>query len=63
MKKILLLSICAFFSISLLAQETPATPKKKEKIDLSNRSNDHFLIQLGYLDWAGIPDTINTAGL
>jgi len=30
---------------------------------MSNRANDHFLLQLGYTKWAGIPDTITTSGL
>lgn len=30
---------------------------------MANRANDHFLIQLGYTGWAGIPDTINKSGL
>ncbi|HEV7779948.1 MAG TPA: outer membrane beta-barrel protein [Chitinophagaceae bacterium] len=59
MKKIISLSVCVLLSLSLLAQET----KKKEIPDMSNRPNDHFLVQFGYLNWAGIPDTINTAGL
>lgn len=50
------------FVTTLFAQEEPAVPKK-EKIDLSNRANDHFLLQIGYMGWAGIPDTINTKGL
>ncbi len=60
MKKILSLTICALFSLSLLAQEK--TPKKKQAIDLSNRPNDHLMLQLGYTNWSGIPDTINKAG-
>lgn len=61
MKKIISVSICALFSISLAAQENPA-PKKKA-IDMSNRANDHFLLQFGYTSWAGKPDSINTKGL
>lgn len=57
MKKILSLFVCALLSVSLLAQE-----KKKEVPDMSNRPNDHFLVQFGYTNWAGIPDTINKAG-
>jgi hypothetical protein len=59
MKKILSLCVCALLSMSLLAQDTK---KKKEIPDMSNRPNDHFLVQFGYTKWAGIPDTINTAG-
>ncbi len=62
MKKIISLSICALLATSLLAQDKPAK-KKKDIPDMSNRANDHFLIQLGYTKWAGIPDTITTAGL
>lgn len=29
---------------------------------MSNRANDHFLLQFGYTKWAGIPDTITTSG-
>lgn len=63
MKKILLLIACAFFATSLLAQDNPETPKKKDPINLANRANDHFLVQLGYTKWSGIPDTITTKGL
>lgn len=64
MKKILSLSICALFALSLSAQDNPEkTPKKKTPINLANRANDHFLVQFGYTGWAGIPDTISTSGL
>ena len=64
MKKILLLiSGALLFSIAMQAQETPAPATAKPKIDLSNRPNDHFMVQLGYAGWAGIPDTINTKGI
>jgi hypothetical protein len=58
MKKFLLLSICTLLTVFVFAQD-----KKKKTIDLSNRANDHLLIQLGYTKWAGIPDSINTKGL
>ena len=67
MKKIFALAFGALLTTALFAQDSATTRtieplRKKEKIDMSNRSNDHFLVQLGYTKWAGIPDTINTAG-
>ncbi len=63
MKKILPLIACALFSTVVIAQEDPAIPpKKKQTINLSNRSNDHILLQLGYTGWAGKPDTIQPKG-
>jgi hypothetical protein len=58
MKKILSLCVCALLSTSLLAQET----RKKDIPDMSNRPNDHLLVQFGNTNWAGIPDTINKSG-
>jgi hypothetical protein len=63
MKKILLLTVYVLSAISLFAQDNPETPKKKQPINLSNRANDHFLIQLGYAGWKGKPDSIHTGGL
>jgi hypothetical protein len=63
MKKILSLIAGALFTTLLFAQDNPETPKKKEPINLANRANDHFLLQLGYAGWSGIPDSINTKGL
>ena len=41
----------------------PATVKKDwKKIDLSNRSNDHFMVQYGFDKWAGTGDSINPKG-
>lgn len=63
MKKIFALIISGLFVTGLAAQETPVPEKKKEKVVLSSRSNDHLMVQLGYTSWLGIPDTINTKGL
>ena len=65
MKKIFLMTIAALFVSSIFAQQdsTAVSKKKKQAINLSNRSNDHFLVQLGYAGWAGIPDSIHTGGL
>ena len=63
MKKIALLSVTCLVLSSLFAQENPETSRKKKPINLSGRANDHFLLQLGYAGWAGIPDSINNSGL
>lgn len=62
MKKIVLFGVSCLLITSLFAQDTSFAPKKKPQINLAGRANDHFLIQLGYAGWAGIPDTINTGG-
>lgn len=41
----------------------PAVKKKDwKKIDLSNRSNDHFMVQYGFDKWAGTRDSISPKG-
>jgi hypothetical protein len=64
MKKLFtLITALALFG-SLAAQDTTAPKKKRDwsQINLGNRPNDHFLIQLGYNGWSSMPDTINTRG-
>lgn len=34
----------------------------KTKVDLSNRSNDHFLLQFGLANWASAPDSAKPSG-
>lgn len=72
MKKIaLFLCALAFHYISQAQSDTlkpavPATPapvkKDWSKVNMGNRANDHFMIQLGYDGWAGKPDSIHTKG-
>lgn len=61
MKKLLVLLVCAGLGATGFSQEK--VKKNKEKIDLSNRPNDHLLLQLGVANWNGMPDTINKSGL
>ena len=65
MKKFFLLAAGLMFITALFAQtdSLKTVPKKKKQFDLSNRSNDHFMIQLGYAGWNNKPDTVNTKGL
>src|SRR5436190_24275635 len=68
MKKLITLSLALAFVFPLFAQDSTIVkpkPKKKDwsKVNLSNRPNDHFMLQLGYNGWSGIPDTVNTKGI
>ena len=75
MKKLFTLFLVLLSAYSIFAQDTtkpaittPAptsasNPKKDwSKINLSNRPNDHFMLQFGYNGWAQRPDTIHTKG-
>ena len=65
MKKIFQIALGFCFSVSLFAQDNPATEtsKKKDwsKVKLTGRANDHLMIQFGMAGWAKKPDSINTA--
>lgn len=68
MKKILFAFLAVLSTGSLMAQDSTEVKVKKEKKDwskvkLTNRSNDHFMFQIGYNGWTQVPDTINTGGL
>ena len=66
MKKLFLLMTGFCFVLFLSAQENPPASKSKKKdwskVKLTNRANDHFMLQYGMLTWANKPDSINTRG-
>ena len=66
MKKLFLLLIGFCFAIFLSAQENPSIQKTKKKdwskVKLTNRANDHFMLQYGITHWSGKPDSLNTKG-
>ena len=41
---------------------TRASRKFLNKIDLSNRPNDHFMLQYGYDTWGNVPDSVKPGG-
>jgi len=49
---------------TVIIPDTVAVKPKTDwkKINLSNRPNDHFMIQVGYDGWTNTPDTIHTTG-
>lgn len=53
------------FTLSLCGLANAQDSTKLSTISHKNmpRSSDHFMLQLGYLSWNGIPDTINTGGI
>jgi hypothetical protein len=60
MKKIVFVVFsCMFFSYAFSQDSTSSTPAKT-KITLSNRPNDHFMVQLSSDHWTGMPDSISS---
>ena len=48
--------VLAFFATLPAFSQTPET---KKKLEIANRSGDHFMVQLAYNFWHGVPDSIN----
>ena len=48
----------------MMVDTTTSATKKKflNKIDLSNRPNDHFMLQYGVDSWGSVPDSMKTSG-
>ena len=65
MKKFLSVVLAICVSLFLYSQDKPSSKNKKKdwsQVKLTNRANDHFMIQYGWLNWASIPDSINKRG-
>jgi hypothetical protein len=64
MKQLALVSLLLSAVLAVSAQDS-TTKKKKDwsKVSLANQPKDHFVFQLGYLNWTQAPDTANTSGL
>ena len=65
MKKFLFVAVAFSFSLFLHSQDDPSSKTKKKdwsKVKLTNRANDHFMVQYGMTTWSGKPDSINTRG-
>ncbi len=62
-KKIFLFLLISAAIFTVNAQEkSTATKKDWSKTDLSNRANDHLMLQYGYDGWSGTNDTISPSG-
>jgi hypothetical protein len=60
MKRILIALV--FISMGTVVVAQDAGKPAKKKWDLSKRSADHFMIQYGYHNWSGQPDSIKPSG-
>lgn len=61
MKKTLTLLIILASASGLFAQDSTQSPQKI-KVGITDRGNDHLLIQYGFDGWSGTPDSIRTKG-
>ncbi|MGH2563337.1 MAG: outer membrane beta-barrel protein [Ginsengibacter sp.] len=51
---------CFFFSYAFSQDSTYKNPANAKKITITNRPNDHLLIQLSSDHWTGMPDSIKS---
>lgn len=64
MRSILIALVFVIIGNVVVAQETGKKSKKDwSKVDLSRRSADHLMLQLGMYNWAQRPDSITTRGI
>ncbi|MEJ7912471.1 MAG: outer membrane beta-barrel protein [Chitinophagaceae bacterium] len=62
MRKIIFLLCLSFLSVGIYAQSDSVIKKNIINTKTLPRSNDHFMLQLGYLSWNNKPDSIQTTG-
>ena len=60
----IVLTVLAFCAVQLVfAQDTTVVRKTVTPVSPNVGGNDHLLLQLGYTQWQGKPDSIKTKGL
>ena len=63
MRKLITAALLLALSTGVFAQADTTVPKTVRSTNGAiTRSNDHFLMQLGYTTWTGKPDSIKTKG-
>ncbi len=62
MRRIVFTALLVLAGFCVFAQADSSVTRKAPSVTLP-RSNDHFMLQLGYTTWQGQPDSINTGGL
>ena len=62
MRRIVFTALVFLTGLTVFAQADTVVPRKAPSVTLP-RSNDHFMFQIGYANWQGKPDSINTTGL
>lgn len=60
MKKIVFVVFSCLFFAHAFSQDSTSSAPAKTKITLSNRPNDHFMIQLSSDHWSGMTDSIKS---
>ena len=63
MRRVLFTGLFIFFAGILFAQSDSTVKRNVLSPKMAPRSNDHFMLQLGYTTWANQPDSINTDGI
>jgi hypothetical protein len=67
MKKLVSMALLVFLGHAVFAQSDTTKDGKKKvtyaSLNLKNRPNDHFMIELSYDNWVGKTDSMNTSGL
>jgi hypothetical protein len=64
MRRFLVAAAFSLLSVAAFAQGDSTQPRTTISVPGSlPRSNDHFLLQFGYTQWQGAPDSIRTGGL
>lgn len=63
MRRFLFAAGALFFASALFAQTDSADRKNALSTKSLPRSNDHLMLQAGYLMWSGKPDSITTDGI
>jgi hypothetical protein len=63
MRSILIALVFLMVGNVVIGQTEEKKKKDWTKVDLSRRSADHLLIQIGMYDWASAPDSITTKGV
>ncbi|RYY85039.1 MAG: PorT family protein [Chitinophagaceae bacterium] len=63
MRKLFLVALTLMVSGVVMAQSDSTVKRNMLSSRGLPKGNDHFMVQVGYTQWSGTPDTVNTGGI